>query len=189
MSQSSTPDINTSENLSRLALDLGADKIALINPQDINFSLDFKEMCAMNNCGMYDTNWMCPPAIGAIEDGIEKIKRFSNGMIIQTITQLEDSFDFEGMQEAAVRHDKVFRKIIEDIKKQYKNLKIFPLSVGGCTLCKRCTYLDRLPCIQPERALSSVEAYGIDVNNLLTSADLKYNNGASTVSYVGLILF
>lgn len=60
--------------------------------------------------------------------------------------------------------------------------------VGGCSLCTRCTYLDGLPCIQPERAVSSVEAYGIDVNRMLTAAGLKYNNGVSTVSYVGLIL-
>ena len=143
----------------------------------------------MNNCGKYNTNWMCPPAIGAIEDGIAKVKQFHNGIIIQTITQLEDSFDFEGMQEASVRHDKVFRNIIEEIKTRYPNLHIFPLGVGGCDLCQKCAYLENLPCIQPEKALSSVEAFGINVNNLLTGAGLKYNNGTATVSFVGLILF
>jgi len=182
-------EIFNKDDLSSLSSSLGADKTAFVKTENINFSIDFKDMCAMNSCGKYNTNWMCPPGVGKIEDGIARIKQYNEGMIIQTITQLEDSFDFEGMQDAATRHDKVFRDVIQEIKSQYKTLKIMALSVGGCSLCDRCSYLDNLPCIQPERALSSVEAYGIDVNNLLTVSGLKYNNGVSTVSYVGLILF
>lgn len=189
MDNPSNSNNNINSELLQMSLDLGADRIAFVNPGDINFSIDFKEMCAMNSCGKYGTNWMCPPAIGTIEDGIEKIKQFSNGMIIQTVSQLEDSFDFEGMQDASLRHDKVFRDVIDAFKTHFPGLTILPLGVGGCTLCKKCTYTENLPCVQPEKALSSVEAYGIDVNNLLTGAGLKYNNGVATVSYVGLVLF
>lgn len=176
-------------SLLSLATSNGADKSAFVETVNIHFSMDFKDMCAMNSCGRYNTNWMCPPAIGSIEDGIARILQFKEGLVIQTITQLEDSFDFEGMQDAAIRHDKVFRSLISNLKSDFPDHHFMALGVGGCSLCTRCTYLDNLPCIQPEHALPSVEAFGIDVNKLLTMAGLKYNNGVSTVSYVGLILF
>lgn len=176
------------DDLIGLAISLGADKAASVATTNITFSPEFKDLCAQNACGKYNTNWMCPPAIGSIEDGIEKVRGFQYGIVVQTITQLEDSFDFEGMQDAAIRHDKVFRNVIKAIKSNYPNLPFLALSVGGCSLCKECTYPENKPCRHPELALSSVEAFGIDVNRLLTTAGLKYNNGAATVSYVGLIV-
>ncbi len=176
------------DELANLAIKNGADKVAYVETKNINFSEEFKNMCAMNFCGKYNTNWMCPPALGKIEDGIDKIRKFDEGIVIQTISQLEDSFDFEGMTEAALRHDKVFRSTISEVKERFPNNTIMALGVGGCSLCERCAYLDDQPCILPDLALPSVEAFGIDVNNLLTVAGLKYNNGVSTVSYVGLIL-
>nr|WP_282433549.1 DUF2284 domain-containing protein [Desulfosporosinus metallidurans] len=64
-----------------------------------------------------------------------------------------------------------------------------PLNVGPCTFCSRCTFLDNEPCRFPEKALSSVEASGIDVMALEKSSGIPYYNGKNTVSYVGLILF
>ncbi|MHC6180562.1 DUF2284 domain-containing protein [Clostridium sp. JNZ X4-2] len=55
--------------------------------------------------------------------------------------------------------------------------------------CERCTYLDGEDCRCPDRALSSVEAYGIDVISLEKDVGISYYNGPNTVSYVGLILF
>ena len=41
----------------------------------------------------------------------------------------------------------------------------------------------------PEKALSSLEAYGIDVYQTTKDTDLKYINGADTVTYFGIVLF
>lgn len=43
--------------------------------------------------------------------------------------------------------------------------------------------------IQSDKAVASVESYGIDVNALVTSCGIAYNNGPNTVSLVGLFLF
>lgn len=177
------------DDLIRLAIRIGADKAAGVATTKITFSPEFKDLCAQNACGKYNTNWMCPPAIGNIEEGIQKVKGFRDGLVVQTITQLKDSFDFEGMQDAAERHDKVFRNLIKAIKSEYPQLTFLALSVGGCSLCKECTYPENKPCRHPDLAISSVEAFGIDVNHLLTTAGLKYNNGPATVSYVGLIVY
>jgi len=43
-------------------------------------------------------------------------------------------------------------------------------------------------CSYPGKAVASLEAYCIDVNALLTTCGIPYNNGVNTVSYVSLLL-
>jgi len=62
------------------------------------------------------------------------------------------------------------------------------LSAGACSVCETCTYPAGKPCRFPNQAISSLEAYGIDVANLIARSGLSYMNGPNTVSYVGLIL-
>ena len=102
---------------------------------------------------------------------------------------MEDSYDFEGMTKAADIHDGVFGKILEYIRSNEDLPKVFPLNAGACKVCKDCTYPSGKPCRFPDKAVASVEAYGIDVNALLGLCNIPYNNGTATVSYVGLFLF
>ena len=44
-------------------------------------------------------------------------------------------------------------------------------------------------CRFPEKALASMEAYGIDVVKLAKDHDFPYHHGSGTVSYVGLLLY
>ena len=45
------------------------------------------------------------------------------------------------------------------------------------------------PCRFPEKALPSLEAYGVDVYNTTKDTDLKYINGQNTVTFFGMVLF
>jgi hypothetical protein len=49
--------------------------------------------------------------------------------------------------------------------------------------------MDGEPCRFPEKAISSVEACGIDVMSLSKSAGVRYNNGKNTVTYIGAVLY
>jgi predicted metal-binding protein len=62
------------------------------------------------------------------------------------------------------------------------------LSAGACERCETCAYTRGEPCRMPDQMIASLEAYCIDVAALLEVAELRYNNGPGTVSYVGLIL-
>ena len=63
------------------------------------------------------------------------------------------------------------------------------LSCGGCRLCQRCAKEDGEPCRMPEKAMSSLEGYCVDVYNTTKDTPLKYINGQNTVTYFGAILF
>ncbi|MFA6127187.1 MAG: DUF2284 domain-containing protein [Bacteroidales bacterium] len=174
--------------LTSLALRLGATRAGIINVPDIHFSESFRELCEMNSCGKYKTNWMCPPAVGLFEDLKSQVMGLNKGLVIQTVYQLEDSFDFEGMMNAATIHDTVYRKILKEVREQGLVDPFLPLNAGVCRFCDHCTFPDK-DCLYPDEALASIEAYGIDVTTLVTSCGIPYNNGVASVSYVGMILY
>lgn len=131
---------------------------------------------------------MCPPAVGSIEDLQAKVLELPQGVVIQTVHQLQDSFDFEGMQNAGQIHEKVFRNSLDYTQSNKNSGALLPLNVGACKFCKECSRLIEELCPFPDKAVASLEAHCIDVNALLTKYDIPYNNGPNTVSYVSLFL-
>ena len=88
------------EQAINIALKEGAYKAAVIPVEQVVLSAHFRDICATNSCGRYGTCWMCPPDVGPVEELMAQIGQFTHGLIYQTVTELEDSFDIEGMSEA-----------------------------------------------------------------------------------------
>lgn len=177
------------DNLMALAKSLGIAHSAIIAVENIKFNEDFRKQCEQNTCGNYNKNWMCPPAVGSFNELKEKVLKFKQGLLIQSVYQLEDSFDFEGMQEGTENHTRILRKILDHIRNTGVLKEYRPLNVGPCTYCGRCAFLEGKECRFPEEAVSSVEASGIDVTALVKSCGIPYNNGKNTLSCVSLVLF
>jgi predicted metal-binding protein len=171
-----------SSALTRIAKECGADKAEPILTESIEFSVEFKNLCRSNSCGKYGSNWMCPPGVGPIEEQIARVRPYRQGIVVQNISQLEDSFDLEGMGNALDSHNAIFRNIRDRVQMEFKGENILFLSAGACTICERCTYMDSEPCLFPDLAIPPIESYGIDVYKVLSSSGLKYNNGKDTVS-------
>ena len=174
--------------LVRLALKNGATKAVIISQEQIVTSASFRDICASNGCGLYGKCWMSPPDIGDIHDLMGELRKYSHGLWYQTIGELEDSYDFEGMTEAGYRHMRVSQNLKEAVE------NILPadslhLTCGGCRLCERCAKVDNEPCRFPDKALSSLEGYGVDVYQTTKDTDLKYINGPDTVTFFGVVLF
>ena len=177
------------KSLAAIALEAGAAQAALLEVSQIQFHEDFRKACEKNACRKYDTNWMGPPAIGPIRILKQRAGRFQKGLLFQTVHPIKSNFDMKGMLNAAKLHEAVFRDLLERIRKRYPSEELLPLSAGCCSLCEKCGYLDREPCRHPDQAVSSVEAYGMNVIALQKSAGLPYYHGKDKVCYVGLILF
>lgn len=170
----------------RFVLECGALKVAWVDiARDVVFDAAFRDICARNACGQYGNCHMCPPDIGDIHDLIMQAQSFDYGLLYQTVGQLEDSFDIEGMQKAGWYHNDCASRI-RDMLRDMEGL--LHLASGGCKMCARCTKRDGLPCPFPELALSSLEAYGIDVYNTAKNAGLKYHHGSNTVTFFGMVL-
>lgn len=174
-------------NLIKAAMDCGASNAAIIGVRDIPFRPEFRDMCEMNSCGKFGRCWMCPPDVGPIDAMIEQAKGYKNALVFQSIGLLEDSFDIEGMQQAAKYHNSVL-KAFRDEYGAALNEPLF-LGAGACQMCEECTRLSGAPCCSPELAVASLEAYGIAVSELAELCDIKYANGANTVTYFAAVLY
>lgn len=145
------------------------------------FSPELYKACEANICGNYNKCWTCPPAVGTLEEQREKILRWKYALVFTTTFDLEDSFDIEGMKKAREIHN----GLTADLRERFSVNPVY--GAGGCSVCDVCVYPE--PCRFPERAVSAIEAAGIDVTALSHAARLKYNNGPNTVTYFSMILF
>lgn len=179
----------TGEELIAIALEAKAANAAVLETSKIEFHEDFRKACEKNFCKKFDTNWMGPPAIGPIIELKLQVQQFSHGLLFQSTHPLASNFDWNGMMEGAKAHNATFRDMMAKIRQKYPSEKVLPLNAGCCNVCEKCAYLDREPCRHPDLAVSSVEAYGINVIALQKAAGIPYYHGKTTVCYVGLILF
>jgi len=175
-----------SEKLISIAIENGATKAAVIPQSAIVTSTSFRDICRGNACGSYGRNWTCPPDIGDIDELIEKVRKYPFGLLYQTITEIEDSLDLEGMAEAGLNHVKASQKIEAALKSILGDH--FHLSCP-CRLCEVCAKRTDEPCRHPDLAMPSLESCGIDVYNTTKDTELKYINGQNTVTYFGIVLF
>ena len=176
------------DRLTAHALSLGAYKAAVIPVDAVETDAAFRDMCAANACGNYGRNWMCPPDAGDIHDLMAALRTYSFVLVYQTVSALEDSYDFEGMMEAGVAHNKLMITLRDRMSAE--NLpRVLHLGAGGCRMCEVCAKRTGEPCRHPDLAVASLETYGINVSKLAVSAGMKYINGRDTVTYFGAALF
>ncbi|MEA4854063.1 MAG: DUF2284 domain-containing protein [Christensenella sp.] len=176
----------TEQSIIQKAYALGAMRAAGVSPRDIATYPSLRELCEMNHCGCYGSNWGCPPGCGSVEALTKRLRAYSHGVVYQYTGTLTDSFDFDGMMAA----NTFFNQITYGLK-AYLRGKAVPflvLGAGKCSLCEACTYPDA-PCRNPLFKNISVEACGINVSELCTLASLPYVAGKDTVTNTGLVLF
>lgn len=161
-------------------------EVGLINPTEIEYRQEIRDICLKNTCRQYGKTWACPPAVGTLEECRKRCCQYENMLVFTNKYNLENSFDYDGMMNG-LRDFKAVARELETAVKPYLNNYIV-LSNESCDTCANCTYPD-FPCRFPEQLHHSIEGYGILVNDLAQKAKIRYNNGENTVTYFGAILF
>ena len=171
----------------RICLEEGADRAAVIDTARIPFDKGLRAYCAANACGCYDKNWACPPGVGEPDEVIARAKGYRRALVFQAVGRLEDSFDFEGMVAAERR----FGELAERIRRRMAETlsRYLLLTAGGCSLCPVCAKAENQPCRFPDRAISSLEAYCIQVSRLAAACGMPYHSGENTITNFGACLF
>lgn len=167
--------------------EMGAFRAASVETKDITFDAAFRAACERNACGFYNRCWTCPPEAGSIEDCMARVQEYPHAVLFQTVTPLEDSYDIEGMHDAAVAHNRLTRKVQKAFRQTDRASMV--LGAGACGVCPTCTKPTGEPCRFPDQAITSLEACGVNVSELAHTCGLKYINGANTVTYFGLLLY
>ena len=173
------------EMLIRLAEVAGFTHAAPLDPTTIELKKEVRAMCAENSCGKYDKCWSCPPGCGKLEECAERIASYRIGLLVQTVGEMEDSFDAEAMMDAETTHKARFQMLHEALRREYPEM--LALGAGCCTQCYECTYPDN-PCRFPKQMVSSMEAYGMLVMDICKKNGLEYYYGPNTITYTSCFL-
>ena len=130
---------------------------------------------------------MCPPDVGDIRDWMQRAQSYERALVFQTVSEIADSFDIEGMQHAARRHNHLIVRLRRAARRD--GLDCLLLGAGACGGCKTCAKKAGEPCRHPDRAVVPLEAAGVDVVQLAQLSGLPYLGGKHTVTYFGALLF
>ena len=166
----------------------GAHCATVIEARAIPRDKIFRDICASNACGMYGRCYMCPPDVGEIGALMASLDSYDYALVYQTVDELLDSFDFEGMVEAKGHVFPITEALCESLASVGIEAPL-RLGVGGCGLCEVCAKRTGEPCRFPALAMPSLEAYGVGVSELAKLSGMKYTNGPNTVTYFGAVLF
>ena len=173
------------ERLKELSEQCGFTHIGKLKVSTIRLLPEVREMCEVNTCGRYGKNWRCPPGSGTLEECGERIRKFKEGVLVQTVGELEDALDGEAMMETEAEHKKHFYAMQEILEKEYPGM--LALGSGTCTKCKECTYPDA-PCRFPDNSFASMESYGMLVTDVCKANDMPYYYGSCTIAYTSCFL-
>ncbi len=173
------------EKLRQMAEAAGFSASVPLRMQTIELRPEVREMCAENICGRYDKCWSCPPGCGTLEECKKRIERYTGGILVQTVGETEDAFDFETMVEIEREHKDHFQKMYAALRAEGKD--VLALGAGCCTCCDPCAYPDA-PCRFPEKMVSSMEAYGILVLQICRDNHLQYYYGPNKIAYTSCFL-
>lgn len=172
------------KELEKLAMDSGFTHAVPLDTTTISLKQEVRDMCK-NGCQQYARRWSCPPGCGSLNELREMICHYKKGILVQTVTELEDEFDWDGMIKAQNRHQEHFHLFLE--KLCAFNPEFLPLGTGCCMICKTCSYPDA-PCRFPQKRISSMEACGMVVSEVCRQNRLKYYYGPNTIAYVACVL-
>lgn len=176
----------TIDELISLAKEAGFTYCVPLDPATIELKSEVRDMCAVNTCGMYGKSWSCPPGCGTLEECGERMKGYTRGVLVQTVGDIEDGFDFEAITEIAQDHSEHFQQMYAALREKHEG-DLLAIGTGGCTTCKVCTYPDE-PCRFPDKMVSSMEAYGMLVLEVCKANDLQYYYGSDKMAYTGCFL-
>ena len=170
----------------KLAVDNGFEGVCKLNMESLRVLPEVRAMCAADKCRAYGRSWACPPACGSLEHCEKRINAYSDGILVQTVGNLEDEFDLEGIAAAQRLHSRRFDAFARQLRRMIPDC--LPLCAGTCTRCEVCTYPDR-PCRFPDKRLSSMEAYGLLVSEVCTASGMPYYRGEKTITFTSCVLY
>jgi predicted metal-binding protein len=173
------------EMVKEVIAEAGFSHIGALDCDTIHLLPEVREMCKDNTCGVYGCRWSCPPGCGTLEECEARVRKYKKGILVQTVGELEDSMDFEGMMEAEKNHKAHFMEARKLLQEKFPGM--LALGAGACEVCQKCTYPDK-PCRFPEKSISSMESYGMLVNQVCTDNQMKYYYGPGTIAYTSCFL-
>ena len=158
----------------------------MIDPKALEFSDRIRWIC-QHECPMYGKSWACPPGVGSVPECEGKCHRYSNCLMISTITEVSDIANIEETLATRPEHEAVTNQVRDLFRAQ--GAEPYVLSTEACAECDRCAWLDGKPCRHPDRMHPCVESHGINLIPTLEENGLEFQYGENVVTWYSLLFF
>ena len=145
---------------------------AMIEPEQVPVDAKFRSFCEENLCGRYGANYSCPPDCGSPEAMHKAILAEEQILIIETIWDIESYQDKAAIQQAKASHNAAAIRLMERLKQE--GYDGFCSGYNGCPLCDPCKRISGEPCSFPEKRISCLSAYCVDVAELAKRCSLEF---------------
>lgn len=146
--------------------------VALIPTGEIVINPEFRKFCEDNLCGKYGANYACPPDCGTVEEVRERLMSGDRALVLQTIWAIGSYDNKQGIQQSKKAHNAAILRFTETLRQE--GHKGFCLGYGGCPLCDPCKKVNNEPCAHPDKKISCMSAYCIDVAKLAELCQLEF---------------
>jgi len=145
-----------------------------------------RKLCEENLCKEYGVTWGCPPGVGTEKECLKIIKRYSKAAILIRKYENVDLKDGDFQKKLGTVNQDLCRKFSEMLRKE--GYEVLPLSDGGCSFCKECSYPGE-PCKFPDKCVTSISGYGIMMEEYLKSQNIDFRFEDNCITLYGLILY
>ena len=152
---------------------------------ELEFSPRIRTVCE-TECPRYGKTWACPPAVGTVEECKARCLSYPEGLLLVTLTEVEDIADMEQTLATRPAHEALTREAAALLLAQ--GLEVMGLSTDSCAICKECSY-PNAPCRRPTLMYPCVESHGIVVTALAERHGIDYLYGNNIVTWFSLLLY
>lgn len=157
---------------------------AFLTPDEIRFDPTLRNFCR-HLCGNYHLTWACPPAVGRIDQCIDRCLSYEDVLVFSTAEK-------RGTVEKPVyEKDKPYLSFHEkttcDVERLFERdgLQVYTLTSNVCRMCKKCAY-SKERCRFPEVLHPCIEGHGIRVDELAEQIGIDYYLNDFTLKFTVL---
>ena len=162
-------------------------RAAVISAKEIPVDGSFRKFCEDNLCGKYNANYSCPPACGTVEEVHKRLLSADKALVLQTIHEIGSYENKEAILKSKKNLNLAILRLTEELRKA--GMDCFCLGYGGCPLCDPCKQVEGEPCAFPEKRISCMSAYCIDVGKLANRCGLEFAWVPEKLFLFGMIVF
>jgi len=145
---------------------------AFVDTADVVQEPSFRKFCEDNLCGKYNANYACPPDCGTVEEVQQRLKAGKRALVLQTIWEIGSYENKQGIIDSKKTHNAAILRFTEKLRQA--GVQGFCLGYGGCPLCDPCKKPEGAPCAHPDKKISCMSAYCIDVGKLANKCGLEF---------------
>ena len=160
---------------------------AVISAKDIPVDGSFRKFCEDNLCGKYNANYSCPPGCGTVEEVHNRLLSADKALVLQSIHEIGSYENTETILKSKKSLNLTILRMTEALRQN--GVDCFCLGYGGCPLCDPCKQVEGNPCAFPEKRISCMSAYCIDVGKLAAKCDMEFAWVPEKLFLFGMIVF